>query len=92
MLSEASSTSTAHYSCLFALTSSTLQKPEDQYESNANAKLKKIHPNTGGRDDCLFRIILTQSYFHYPSTVTVTGVNKNGTNSIEQQSEERKKD
>lgn len=40
VFSEASSASPAHYSCLFAWTSSTLQKPEDQYESNDNAELK----------------------------------------------------
>lgn len=40
VLAEASSASPAHYSCLFAWTSSKLHKPEDQYESNDNVELK----------------------------------------------------
>lgn len=56
----------------------------------------KKHPNTRGnpklegRQNCLFRIILSQSYSHYPSTVKLRGGNKKGTNSIKQQSEKRK--
>lgn len=66
-------------------------------ESNDNAKLKKTHPNTGRgpkmgvQENSPFRIILTQSHFHYLSTVTLRGGNKKGTNSIEQQSEERRR-
>lgn len=44
---EERSTPAAHYSGLFALTSSALQKPEDQNESNDNVELK----NTGGQPE-----------------------------------------